>query len=229
VGYPVSQQWGYIAERLFIDQNDIDNSPVQEFGEYMPGDIKYSDMNGDGKVNQLDMVPLGYPKTPELNYGFGVSAGVKGWDASIFFQGMGRYSFSIDYAKMNPFVRGTNNGRIIETGLVKFIADDYWSESSQNPDAGWPRLSNTVLSNNNQSSSWWMRNGSFVRLKSAELGYSLPHKLAAKLRMSSCRFYLSGTNLLLFSNFKLWDIELGSNGLNYPLQRVFNVGLNVSF
>jgi len=109
------------------------------------------------------------------------------------------------------------------------IADDHWTEQSQNPHAFWPRLSDVSLANNTQSSSWYMYDGSFLRLKSAEIGYLLPESLAKKLKMSSLRCYVSGTNLLLFSQFKLWDIEMGSNGLNYPLQRVFNVGVNFSF
>ena len=120
-------------------------------------------------------------------------------------------------------------------GLAKFIADDHWTELSQNPNAGWPRLSvsernDELITNNMVRSSWWMRDGRFLRLKSAEIGYSLPNNyLSGKLGMTSLRIYVSGTNLLLFSKFKLWDVELGGNGLNYPLQRVFNAGVNISF
>ena len=114
-------------------------------------------------------------------------------------------------------------------GLTQMIADDHWTEASQNPNAFWPRLSDVILSNNTRTSNWWMYDGPFLRLKSVEIGYSLPYQLSEKLRMRSARVYLSGTNLLLFSKFKLWDIEMGKSGLNYPLQRVFNVGINVSF
>ncbi|MGV8092535.1 MAG: TonB-dependent receptor [Mangrovibacterium sp.] len=227
-GYPVSQSWGFVAERLFIDDADIATSPVQEYGEVMPGDIKYKDMNKDGFINDLDKAPIGYPTTPEINYGFGLSVGYKNFDVSVFFQGSGRYSFFIDYANMTPFVQRTENERVTETGVSQFIADDYWSETTQNPHAFWPRLSNYVVTNNAQTSTWWVRNGSFLRLKSVELGYSLP-TWANKLKMKSCRIYLSGTNLLLFSNFKTWDIELAGNGLNYPLQRVINIGINLTF
>jgi TonB-linked SusC/RagA family outer membrane protein len=227
--YPVSQQWGYVAERLFIDAADVLNSPRQDFGEYLPGDIKYKDINGDNIINEIDMAPIGYPTTPELNYGFGLSAGYKNLDASIFFQGSGRYSFWINAGAMSPFIQSSSDGRTLETGLTKFIAEDYWSETSQNPYAFWPRLSNTIISNNTQRSTWFMQNGSFLRLKSAELGYSLPKSWIAKLKLRSARFYVSGVNLLLFSKFKLWDVELGGNGLNYPLQRVINLGINLSF
>jgi TonB-linked SusC/RagA family outer membrane protein len=229
ISYPVSQQWGYVAERLFIDDADISNSPHQDFGEYLPGDIKYKDINGDGVINDIDRAPIGYPTTPEINYGFGLSAGYKNLDVSIFFQGSGRYSFWTDIGTMTPFLKTTSNNRTVESGLAKFIADDHWSETSQNPYAGWPRLSNTRISNNNLRNTWFMHDGSFLRLKSAEAGYSLPAKWVERLRLVSARFYVSGTNLLLFSKFKLWDVELGGNGLNYPLQRVINLGINLSF
>lgn len=87
VGYSLSQQWGYIAERLFVDEADIANSPVQSFGTYLPGDIKYKDINKDGKISDADLVPIGYPTTPEITYGFGLSMGFKNWDISCFFQG----------------------------------------------------------------------------------------------------------------------------------------------
>jgi TonB-linked SusC/RagA family outer membrane protein len=229
IGNPISQQRGYVAERLFIDEADVNNSPRQDFGEYGPGDIKYKDINGDNIINEIDRVPIGYPTTPEINYGFGISAGYKSFDASCFFSGSARSSFWIDAATMSPFVQSSSGGRILETGLAKFIADNYWSEGSQNPFATWPRLSNYLISNNLQRSTMFMRDGNFLRLKSVELGYSLPTAITRRMHLESCRFYLSGTNLLLFSKFDLWDVEMGGNGLGYPLQRVYNIGLNLSF
>ncbi|MDR1114693.1 MAG: TonB-dependent receptor [Tannerella sp.] len=231
MGYSVKQEWGYVAERLFIDEDDVANAPRQDFGEYLPGDIKYKDIKEDNVIDELDMVPIGYPNTvPEINYGFGISAGYKGLDISIFFQGSARSSFWVDANAMSPFVRRTADGRVLETGLAKFIADDYWSELSQNPYAGWPRLSNTLIANNNVRNTWFMQNSSFLRLKSVEIGYALPQSWVNKIRQSSSlRFYVSGTNLMLFSKFKLWDVEMGGNGLGYPLQRVINLGINLSF
>lgn len=103
VGYSLSQQWGYIAERLFVDEADIANSPVQSFGTYLPGDIKYKDINKDGKISDADLVPIGYPTTPEITYGFGLSMGFKNWDISCFFQGSARSSFFIDSEQIAPF------------------------------------------------------------------------------------------------------------------------------
>ena len=231
IGHSVKQRWGYVAERLFIDDADVENSPRQDFGEYGPGDIKYKDINGDKVINELDQVPIGSPTVPEINYGFGLSMGYKNFDFSFFFQGSARSSFWINAAGMSPFYVHKDNitGRTLETGLAQFIADDVWTEQQQNPQAGWPRLSTYLIANNNQISTKFMRNGAFLRLKSAELGYSLPSKVTNKLRLSSVRFYVSGTNLFCFSAFKLWDVEMGGSGLGYPLQRVFNVGVNVKF
>lgn len=229
IGHAISQRWGYVAERLFIDEADVKNSPRQDFGEYLPGDIKYKDINGDNIINEIDMVPIGYPATPEINYGFGLSSGYKNLDVSIFFQGQGRSSFWIDAETMSPFHQLSSGGKILETGLPQFIAEDHWTELSQNPKAAWPRLSNILIDNNNVRNTLFMRNSTFLRLKSAEIGYEFPEKWATKLGLASLRFYLSGTNLLMFSKFNLWDVEMGGNGLGYPLQRVYNLGINLSF
>jgi len=229
IGKAISQKWGYVAERLFIDEADVANSARQDFGEYGAGDIKYKDINGDQVINEIDRVPIGKPTTPEINYGFGLSAGYRNFDISFFFQGSGRSSFWIDASAMSPFAQTKSDGKILETGLAKFIANDYWSEASQDPYARWPRLSNYLITNNVQRSTWFLQNGSFLRLKSAEVGYSIPAYMVNKIKLKSCRFYVSGTNLLLFSKFKPWDVEMGGNGLGYPLQRVINLGVNISF
>lgn len=233
VGHPISQQWGYIAERLFVDDSDVANSPPQDFGTVanVAGDIKYKDINGDGIISALDRVPIGYPTVPEIIYGFGFSFGYKQWDVSAFFQGSARSSFFVggkvgkqtvdNPANIEPFVGGKQP--------LKAIADSYYS--LENPDiyAFYPRLSAENQSNNMQLSTWWLRDGSFLRLKQTEIGYTLPEKLSSKANIQTLRFYLSGTNLFLLSKFDLWDVEMGGNGLGYPLQKVFNLGVNITF
>jgi TonB-linked SusC/RagA family outer membrane protein len=229
VGYSINQNWGYIAERLFVDEREVANSPTQ-FGNVMGGDIKYRDVNEDGVISALDQVPIGYPTVPEINYGFGTTIGYKGFDFSFFFQGSGRQSFWLNIGNIQPFVDGdANDGLIGQNAVLQAIADNYWSESNRNPYAFWPRLSTYSITNNNQTSTWWMQDATFIRLKSAEFGYSLPKRFTQKIYMTNCRFYLSGTNLLTWSRFKLWDPEMAGNGLGYPLQRVINVGLNLNF
>ena len=232
-GRSIRQTWGYIAERLFVDDEDAANSPSQAaFGsQYGGGDIKYTDVNGDGVITNADMVPIGYPTSPEIIYGFGVSLGHKGFDFSVFFQGLARESFWIDAtsaysAKYNkygtaPFV---NNGQ-----LLKAYSDSHWSEDNRDIYALYPRYSAYENHNNTQVSTWWMRDGSFVRLKQMEFGYTLPQKLTNKIHIDNLRVYFQGNNLLCWSKFKLWDPELAGEGFNYPIQKTFNIGLNVTF
>ncbi|MGL4518876.1 MAG: SusC/RagA family TonB-linked outer membrane protein [Phocaeicola sp.] len=229
VGKPITQQWGYIAERLFIDENDVKNSPIQ-FGDYKAGDIKYRDINNDGVINFKDQVAIGHPTTPEIIYGFGFSFGYKNFDISAFFQGSGRSSFWIDQNATAPFIDTVgDNGLVENNALLKIYADNHWSETNQNIYALWPRLSASTIENNNQRSTWFMRSGSFLRLKSLEIAYNVPQKSLKKLHMSQLRVYATGSNLLTFSGFKLWDPEMAGNGLGYPLQQVFNLGLQVGF
>ncbi|MCD7938280.1 MAG: SusC/RagA family TonB-linked outer membrane protein, partial [Tannerellaceae bacterium] len=230
IGRKVGFQKGLIAERLFMDDEDVRNSPRQQFGEYGAGDIKYKDINMDGIIDSQDMMEIGYPTTPEIIYGFGFSTGYKNFDLSAFFQGSARSSFWINPANVAPFIDSDGNSSVIsQNALLQAIADSYWSEENRQPHAFWPRLADRTMDNNTQSSTWFMRNGSFMRLKSAEIGYTLPAGLSKKMHLSMLRVYLSGTNLLTFSNFKLWDPEMAGSGLGYPIQRVLNVGINVSF
>lgn len=225
VGRPVNQEYGYIAERLFIDNQDIANSPKQNFGKYLPGDIKYRDMNGDGQITDADRVPIGYPTAPEINYGFGFTYGWKSFDINAFFQGSARSSFFINPENITPFVM--NGGR--QNGLLKSIADDHWSEDYRNIYAFWPRLSDKQIGNNNQRSTWWMRNGAFLRLKSVELGYNAPKRFLQKFGIDNFRVYLNASNLFVISKFKMWDPEMGGEGIGYPIQKVYNIGIMIGF
>ncbi|MFY9243882.1 MAG: TonB-dependent receptor [Polaribacter sp.] len=226
IGYPVNQQWGYIAERLFVDQEDINNSPEQFNGfstsnSYLPGDIKYRDVNNDGVINELDQTPIGKPNVPEIVYGFGFSAVYKNFDFSVFMQGVARSSFFINPGEISPFVN--------ERNALSIIADNHWSENNPNPNAFWPRLSTYQIENNEKPSTWWLRDGNFLRLKSVELGYTIPEKAGKLFSMAKTRLYFTGLNLLHFSKFDLWDPEMAGNGLGYPPQRVVNLGIQINF
>ena len=226
IGYPVNQQWGYIAERLFVDQEDINNSPEQFNGfstsnSYLPGDIKYRDVNNDGVINELDQTPIGKPNVPEIVYGFGFSAVYKNFDFSVFMQGVARSSFFINPGEISPFVN--------ERNALSIIADNHWSENNPNPNAFWPRLSTYQIENNEKPSTWWLRDGDFLRLKSIELGYTIPEKAGKLFSMAKTRLYFTGLNLLHFSKFDLWDPEMAGNGLGYPPQRVVNLGIQINF
>ena len=226
IGHPVNQQWGYIAERLFVDEEDINNSPEQFNGfsttnSYLPGDIKYRDVNNDGVINESDQVPIGRPNVPEIVYGFGFSAKYKDFDFSIFMQGAARTSFLINPNDISPFVN--------ERNALSIIADNHWSENNPDPNAFWPRLSTYAIDNNQKPSTWWLRSGDFLRLKNVEFGYTLPESLGKFFSDTQTRIYFTGVNLLHFSKFKLWDPEMAGNGLGYPPQRVLNLGVQVNF
>ncbi|GGA96338.1 TonB-dependent receptor [Mucilaginibacter rubeus] len=234
VGQPIRYGYGYIAERLFVDDAEAAASPSQIFSTNgkapRGGDIKYRDLNGDGIIDVRDKTYLGYPQVPEIVYGYGVSAQYKNFDLSAFFQGQARVSFFIDPNKVSPFVQSDESYVYGQTQLLQQFADSHWSEEHQDLYATYPRMGTTrnTIENNIQVSTWWLRNGAFMRLKSAEFGYTLPKSLTKRLGLRSMRLYVNGLNLITWTDFKLWDPELGGNGFNYPIQKVYNIGLNVN-
>ena len=234
-GQYINRNYGYIAERLFVDDVEAKNSPSQIFSSNgvapQGGDIKYRDLNGDGKIDGADQTFIGFPTIPRIVYGYGLSGGYKNFDLSAFFQGQAQVSFFIDPSRTSPFIQSPDAAYASgNTQLLKAFADDHWSEENQNLYAQYPRLgvNGAQIENNRQNSTWWMRDGSFMRLKSLEIGYTLPQRIAQKMKMTKCRIYFNGLNLYTWSPFKLWDPEIGGNGFAYPIQKVFNVGLNVN-
>lgn len=211
-GKPLSRTTGYIAQGLFSSQEEIDNSPTQNLGSPVkPGDIKYRDVNGDGKIDGSDQVMISpYGTTPRIQYGLGMNVTYKKFDFGVFFNGSAKRTIMI--SGISPFGQSDYN-------VMQFIADDYWSESNPNPNAKYPRLglTSSQTANNTVASTYWMRNGNFIRFKTLELGYKFKYG----------RVYLNGDNIAVFSPFKLWDPELSWNA--YPLQRTFNIGVQLNF
>jgi len=229
VGQPTTQEYGLVAERLFIDDNEAKNAPRQFDGtpglNYGGGDIKYRDINGDGIINDQDIVPIGLPTSPEIIYGFGGTIGYKNFDFNFFFQGSARSSLFINSQNIAPFV--LNGGS--QNGLLSAISNSYWSEENRNIYAMWPRLSPNFVANNNRTSTWWMRNNNFLRLRSIEAAYNTPQKLNQKIGFKSLRLYVSATNIGYISSFDTWDPEMGGKGLGYPIQGTYNLGLRATF
>lgn len=211
-GKPLSRTTGYIAQGLFSSQEEIDNSPTQNLGSTVkPGDIKYRDVNGDGKIDGSDQVMISpYGTTPRIQYGLGMNVTYKKFDFGVFFNGSAKRTIMI--SGISPFGQSDYN-------VMQFIADDYWSESNPNPNAKYPHLglTSSQTANNTVASTYWMRNGNFIRFKTLELGYKFKYG----------RVYLNGDNIAVFSPFKLWDPELSWNA--YPLQRTFNIGVQLNF
>ena len=232
-GHELSQQVGYIAEGLFHDQAEIDNAPVQ-VGDVMPGDIRYRDLNNDGVIDVNDATHIGFPETPRLTYGFSGFVNYKNWEFSFSFQGSGRRSFFMNPALISPFV-GDN-------AMLTAIYKDHWSEDNMSRKPFWPRLSTQNLVTHNPQEDWYnennneirkstyfMRECSFLRCTALELAYNLPDSLKNKLKMQNVKFFVRANNPFLITNFKVWDVELGESGFNYPIQKTYTIGLNFSF
>jgi TonB-linked SusC/RagA family outer membrane protein len=227
-GFRIDQAKGLIALGLFEDYEDIRNSPRQDFADsrdVMPGDIKYKDINGDGIINDDDIVPIGSTMRPNLIYGLGLSAMWKGFDFNMHFQGAGKSHFFIDGFTVYPFSQG-EWGNILED----MANSNRWILGvNEDPNAEYPRLSYGWNSNNYRPSTYWLRDGSYLRLKTLEMGYTLPRIMTARLHMNNVRIHFIGQNLLTFSNFKLWDPEMGSsNGMKYPLGKTVTFGLTIN-
>lgn len=223
---------GYISLGYFRDSSEIVNSPVQ-MGSIRPGDLKYKDVNGDGVVDEQDIVPIGNSSIPRIQYGFAASVSYKNWDLNIFFRGSGGVDFFYGGTGYFPFQRG-------ELGNVMTVANDpknrwvpAWysgDPSTENPKARFPRLSYGENKNNFQPSTHWLANGAYLRLKTVEVGYSLPKEVARKIWMTNFRVSVIADNLHVWDKVKLWDPELASgNGAGYPLTRSFTLSLQLSF
>ncbi|SDC19604.1 SusC/RagA family TonB-linked outer membrane protein [Niabella drilacis] len=231
-GHSIGAPYGLQAIGLFKDQEEIDQSPVQRFGQVRPGDIRYADVNGDGIINADDYIFLdGHPRDPEIVYGFGGTVAWKGVDLSVFFNGAARTSIFTVGPSVFPFLRGPGSYNIL-----KEYYDNRWTP--EHTDARYPAATPENNSNNFQYSSLYLRNAAYLRLKNAEIGYSLPELMMKRYKLKSLRFFINGTNLLTFDKLKFLDPESNNgtnNGLDadnlgrYPLQRSVNFGLQVNF
>ena len=229
-GHELSQQIGYIAEGLFRDQAEINNSPTQG-GDIMPGDIRYRDINEDGVIDVNDATYIGFPTTPRVIYGFSGFFNFKNIEFSFAFQGSGKRAFFMNPQNISPFVDNR--------AMLKAIYDDHWSADNMKEHPFWPRLSTQSITAHNPQEAWtgseerrstyFMRECSFLRCTSIELAYNLPREFLQRLKMQTVKFYARVNNPFLITNFKVWDVELGDNGFNYPIQRTWSIGLNVSF
>ena len=229
-GHELSQQIGYIAEGLFRDQAEINNSPTQG-GDIMPGDIRCGDINEDGVIDVNDATYIGFPTTPRVIYGFSGFFNFKNIEFSFAFQGSGKRAFFMNPQNISPFVDNR--------AMLKAIYDDHWSADNMKEHPFWPRLSTQSITAHNPQEAWtgseerrstyFMRECSFLRCTSIELAYNLPREFLQRLRMQTVKFYARVNNPFLITNFKVWDVELGDNGFNYPIQRTWSIGLNLSF
>ncbi|MCQ2118877.1 MAG: TonB-dependent receptor [Bacteroidales bacterium] len=223
-GHSLALSLAYVADGFFEDEQDIATSPKQTWGAVRPGDAKYRDINGDGLVDAQDRVMVGYPQIPELNYGFGFTMSYKGFDWSLFFQGAARSTYFFYGLSIYPFVYGQ------ESNVQREFYEYRWKPGADNSEARYPRVSTSQNDNNNQISTLYMRDGSYLRLKNVEIGYSLPGKLMDKVNIAGCRLFVNGVDLLLFDKLKIADPQTnGGNISYYPKQSTVNAGVEITF
>ena len=217
-GYPINSIYGYQAIGYFKDAEDVANS-AKQFGNVAPGDIKYKDINNDGVIDNLDQKVIG-TTIPRYTYSLNLYLGYKGFDFSMFLQGIGQ---------ANGYLAGQGIMAFYMGGTITEDQVDRWTPTNTN--AKFPRFAFNEI-NNEQNSSFWLKNAAYLRLKNIQLGYTLPSNLLKKLPIKNLRVYLSGQNLFTFDKFwKGYDVEapVSSGAAWYPQMKSYNVGLNVKF
>ncbi len=220
IGGPADAERGLIALGFFQDQADIDNSPVQQFGQVKVGDIKYKDVNGDNVINENDYVAQDYGNAfPSLNYAFTLGAEYKGFGINATFQGAGHQVKNLRY------VDGVWGALSDNRNLSQEYYNNCFDVAGAN--ALYPRLSTENVANNAQNSTIWYRNVNWLKLRDCEVYYKLPEKVIEPLKVSGVRIFVQGQNLLSFDNMDVMDAENLNTG--YPVMKSVNVGLSVQF
>ncbi|HHV87191.1 MAG TPA: TonB-dependent receptor [Petrimonas sp.] len=236
-GKEVGSQLGFIAEGLFQSQEEIDNSPTITGSGVLPGYIKYKDRNGDGKISYAqDMGYVGKSPYSRFQTSLNLNGSWKGFDFDVLFQsGLGR-----TVALTGVYTSTGSEGIMDNTAFTKlfyhggnspqFLPENSWTPDNTN--AEFPRLSLvTVSSNNAYSSTFWYRNGNYLRLKSFQIGYTIPQSITRSAGIDRIRLYVEGSNILTFSELTKYNIDPESPGVNngyYPQQRTLSFGLNFS-
>jgi TonB-linked SusC/RagA family outer membrane protein len=219
-GYPINSVFGYEAEGFFKNAEEV-TAHAKQFGAVAAGDIKYKDQNNDGIINESDKKVLGSP-IPRYTFGANLSASIKGLDASVFVQGVGKGNGYLHGPGIMPFSVGNLGGTILEQNK------DRWTPVNMN--ATYPRLA-FGESNNEQASSFWMKDAAYLRLKNVQIGYTFPVALIQKLGVKNLRLFANGSNLFTKDNF--WggfDVESPIGTVNvYPQVKVYSLGLNANF
>lgn len=234
-GRRVGQFYGLLFDGFYNSWEEINalDRPVSSWNNnrLQPGDMRYVDVNKDGKIDMYDMVPIGYSPTPEIIYGFSFGGSWRGFDFSALFQGADHVSIKYFGRALWPFINAHNSAKTL-------ILERWTQERYENGEPiNFPRLSMSPsrdTDNNYQDSNFWIRNARYLRLKNVEIGYTLRKNQLKALGLESLRLYVSGTNLFTWTNVIDLDPEAPSKGGNteintYPLQKIYNIGLNIQF
>ena len=224
-GYPLDSYYGYIADGLFRNQEEINAAPFH-YGNTAPGDIRYRDISGpdgqpDNKIDNYDRTILGN-YFPRYEYSANLSSQYKGFDLTVFLQGVGKRENYLSGTGSQPFYSASFQGSMFEH------QKDFWS--LENADAAYPRLTANSIPNNYVTSSYWIRSGAYLRLKNVVLGYTLPKSVTGRVGVKSARLYVSGQNLVTWDNFfPGFDAEQRDTGGEfYPIMKTYSVGLNIN-
>lgn len=224
-GQFVHYRTGYICDGFYTQEEIEDPNVAKPAGDYRAGDLKYRDLNSDGIIDGYDQTSIGRPSYPNLVYGFGTTVQWKNFDLGLFFQGTGLIDISLAASDFIPYREGSLKGNVFAN------ISEAWTEDDQNPNAKWPRLNyGGNINENYASSTFWLRSGSYLRLKTLDFGYTIPSSVTKRWGVENVRMYFLGYNLLTFSSFDMWDPELGSgSGTAYPNLRTYSVGASFSF
>lgn len=220
-GGSARQDYGLVAVGLFKNWNDVNTSPMQMFGPYQPGDIKYADLNNDGVVDANDYTRIGKGTFPKLGFSLDLGLQYKNFDLSLLFQGASGRSHYLSNNAMRAFY---NNGNISKYALNRYTDEASWATAT------YPRLTTVSNENNWRISTYWMKDATYLRLKNLELGYNLPYRITRKMGMHGLRVYFNAYNVFSIDNMDGMDPEDPNAGINsYPQVQIFNFGLNLKF
>jgi hypothetical protein len=221
-GNPVGQPFGYVFDRFFGVNELTSDAPNHNY-ILQPGDIVYKDLDGDGVITLDDRKAIGFPTYPLFNFGLNIGLQYKGFDLNMSWAGATNTSRMLAETLRSPFVGS-------ERGLLQSMADNSWTPETAST-ATLPRIAFSGAPNNyNRDSDFWIRDASYIRLKTVESGYNFKGKFLKKAGMSSLRLYFNANNLLTFSRLKIIDPETRTGSIQeYPLTKLYNLGLRVNF
>lgn len=217
-GKPIGQYYGLQAEGFFKDEAEIASSPVQQFSEVRPGSVKYKDQNADNLIDGNDVVAIGYTSLPEISFSMSMGLDYKGLGVDVMFQGVSNNTVYMNTVGVFWPLRGTNS--------LSTFSEDRWTPATAET-ASLPKYSMETNLNDYQSNSIWLKNGAFLKLRQAQVFYTLPDNFTQKFKLSKVRFFLRGMNLLSFDGIKILDPETINS--NYPTLRTFHLGVNLNF
>ena len=224
-GKSVAQLWGLEALGFYMNEDDIKNSPISTFYKIRPGDLKYKNQNPDedNHINSYDEIPIGKPTVPEVTMGLSLGVDYAGFDFSAVLSGVANRSVYLNNAAVWAL---QNNNK------VTALAYGAWEKGVRESDATFPRLTTENNLNNYRSSSFWIKNGNFLRLSNVELGYQLPSSVLRKVNIKQLRLYVNGQNLLSIDKLGKYNLDpevVDAGVTGYPMMRSFNIGINMKF